>query len=215
LERTIESLFRQLDAEPELRATVTIANNGTDPATRDVIFRYADRFESVVTFQNNVGISQAYERAIPREIPAKFVMFSEDDVEYRMPFSQYMRCLSANPQIGTVSGFHGPEHATVDRLSFEGRNWFVKQVLSSVHLVMTAAMYGSFRPIALRDKINFDWYLFTNSPLSLCNRGLKAAVLPGGALHLGGKESTWGAANRNEPPEAEIQQLVAESLISS
>lgn len=214
LEQTLASLFQQLQAEPGLRVSVNIVNNGTDGGTREVIARYADRLDSVLALRENLGISQAYERLMPATIAAPYVMLSEDDVEYRQPFSQYLRFLETFPDVACVSGFHGPEHRIIDRRAFQDRQWFVKEVLSSVHLVLRTETYQAFRPIVLPDKLNLDWHLFTNTDQSFCPRGLKAAVLPGGARHLGGAESTWGG-QRQEPTAEEVDRLADEQRIEN
>jgi sulfotransferase family protein len=204
LERTLESLFRQLDAEPALKATVGIANNQTDPATQEVIFRYASRLDRILLLKENIGIGQAFDAVTPEPIPASYVMFSEDDMMYTTPFSQYLEALRTIPHVGAASGYHSKYHLVCGDVRCAGRRWLIKRVASTTHLMMTAARYHMFRPLALTSKLDFDWYLVRRAPQALEKHGLGIAVLPGGALHIGAEESTWSGITHTEYTQDEL-----------
>lgn len=202
LRRTLDSLFRQLDAEPDLKALVNIANNGSDPATREVIEEYADRLDQIVYFRQNIGIAQAFETMIPPRIPTPYLMLSEDDVEYRQPLSQYLDALDRLPRVGAVTGYHSQYHPIRSQRELDGKTWLIKRMASTVHLVMKSETYERLRPIEVPSKRDFDCYLMRQSPRSLQKQGLKIGVRPGGVLHLGWKESTWsGRVHAEYTPE--------------
>lgn len=209
LVRTLNSLFNQLDVEPELKVFVAIANNGTDAATRDVIFQYANRFDRVLLLRENIGIGQAFDAAVPASIPARHVMFSEDDMEYRVPLSTYLEALHTLPNIGAASGYHSKHHPVIGEALSGNRRWLLKRVASTTHLIMTAERYQSFRPLSLASKRDFDWHMVRQAPQSFQKQGLQIAVLPGGALHIGADESTWSGRKHAEYTREELDQFTA------
>lgn len=209
LARTLDSLFRQLDTEPGLKATVAIANNGTDAATREVIFQHANRFDRILLLKENIGVGQAFDAVVPASIPARYIMFSEDDMEYRAPLSTYLEALRTLPNTGAASGYHSKHHPVIGEALCGNRRWLLKRVASTTHLIMTAERYQAFRPLSLAGKRDFDWHLVRRAPQSLQKQGLRIAVLPGGALHIGANESTWSGRKHAEYTLEELDQFTA------
>lgn len=217
LQRTLTSIVGQIAAEPEVKVTLNVVNNGTDADTRSVLAQFAPQLDSVLLLRENLGISQAYERILPREPPARCVMFSEDDMEYRLPFGRYVRMLNANDSIGAATGYTSPEHAPHDQLRFEDRIWPLKWMTAAANVILRTDILQSFRPFEIGHWANFDIHLFADAPNSLQKRGLPIAVLPGGAIHFGLGGSTWieDSGRRPELTEEQLQEQIEASLISA
>lgn len=199
LPQTLQSIFAQLEAESELRAFVDVVDNASDEEAVLRLLPFRPRLRRILLHSRNLGIPPGWDSILPAVPESSYALLSEDDVEYRRPFSTYLRFLRANPEIGLATGQHSPEHPLSGQIEHEGLHWLLKPTERGTSLLFRAEDLAQYRPFP-NSQLDMDWWICRDAPNSLIRRGRQLAVLPGGVRHLApqGDLSNWGRGDCEE-----------------
>lgn len=173
LEHTISTLSQFVQ-------DITVIDNGSNLETVETVKRIAP---SCLLLPENVGINQAYERAIPHSADG-YVLVSDGDLYYAVDPNEWLSKLE-DPDILAVSFVDSPEHDGEKRQHYK-----LKQTERGGSLLMKAAVFETFRPLP-QLLTDFDWWVFRDSPCSIQALNKYAAVVPRACYHLGYQCSTW------------------------
>jgi glycosyltransferase involved in cell wall biosynthesis len=187
LQGTLLSLSKRMSSEDRC----TVADNGSEQATRDVINDWCERdsrFEAEF-LPTNKGISGAIESVIDR-VKAPFVLTTDADAEYTVPFVVGEKFLTANPRFGLLSFQDSIEH-----VAHEDHGLYkVKRIERGGSLLFRREVLESLRPLPVHKLLDFDWWVFRDSPHHVNEVPCLRAV-----IHTGFNQSLWQTTPTIEP----------------
>jgi glycosyltransferase involved in cell wall biosynthesis len=181
LDRTLTSIATQAKG---LRWALHIVDNASQPETLNVIAKHCPT--RALLLQRNDGINTALNALLPPSPISPFTLVSENDVEYRVPFSVGIGFLKDRGE-DLVSYQHSPEHGTCEIVDYDGYKFHRKVSERGQGLLFTSEYLWSLRPFPEHERYGFDWWVCRNAPKARS----RVFSLYGGAIHIGQHRSSW------------------------
>lgn len=181
LQRTLSSIFAQIG---NLAADVIVADNSSSGETAAVIRNFPTVDAHLLP--DNYGINWCVENLLVPELNHKHVLICDHDIYFVRPLSLYLQVLDEFKGIAVATGIDSPEHQAEGSFPFDGAKWRIKSDERGCAMVMAASTLLESFPLPL-SLLDFDTHICSY----LRRIGKKIAVLPGAAIHIGNKESTW------------------------
>ncbi len=187
LDKTLSSIFAQ---SAEMNYCVNLVDNGSGPEVKQVIAKYLPRLHRVYCHTTNLGVSKGWESILYPIPEAKYLMFSDGDMQNKESFNKYIDFLIKN-KIDACGGQHSPEHSVISNIKENKDVWLIKRQERGCHIVISSDKLYKMRPFGVPAGVKIAWDDYIMSKI------FNFGVLVGGATHLGAKDSTW----QTETPE--------------
>jgi glycosyltransferase involved in cell wall biosynthesis len=218
-----ESLLKQLEG---ITATIWIYDNGSDKATRDIIYNIPDHPVHTIIktyFPENMGIpyvANLFAQSIQEHCdytgyhPPQYTLLMDSDAYYKKPVKDLIEIIENYYDVGVVSGHDSIEHLPLAETEFtigDGKKIRAKEKENErmITMLMRREEYLSNYPFPHYRNRDVDWEITQWNPNSVTRRKRKIVVAVGYVLHLGINISTWNASKESFESEEEVNEVKA------
>lgn len=213
------SLIEQLKG---VDATIWIFDNGSDEATKKVIFDlHSDKYRIIKTYlPENTGIpyvANVFLKAVQEPcgyggyFPPDYLMLMDADAYFKRPVADLISILERDYSAGLVSGHDSVEHLPTSEfdLQINERSVHVKEKDNErmITMLMRKEEMLYNYPFAHYRNRDVDWEITTWGPQSLRHRSRRLLVACDYVLHLGASRSTWNQSDAPLETEAELNEV--------
>jgi len=174
----MESLYHVLGIEDCLMrrkdVEIILIDNGSTNKEQIDFINTLD-LDQKILLPTNLGENGGF-NSCPK-LETKYVLLSEDDVEYIEPLEKYIEVMETYGDCGVVTGclakekflFPETEIKYCDKL---GYNILTLRAIRSTNMFMLSETFENLRPFAEGSVFDFDWFIMDRHPKSICNMGL-------------------------------------------
>lgn len=217
-----ESLLKQLDG---LSATIWIYDNGSDKATRDIIYNIpAHPSHTIIKtfYPENMGIpyvANVFARSIQEACDytgyqaPQYVLLMDSDAYFKNPVKDLVDIIENYYDVSLVSGHDSLEHRAINETTFDinGKKIAAKEKENErmITMLMRREEFLLNYPFPHYRNRDVDWEIALWNPNSISRRNRKLVVACGYVLHLGINLSTWNASSEAFESEEEVNEVKA------